>query len=68
MNVNLVDLKSVHHLEAVEVPNNNVSLEAHVGLLTGGDVFSGWGDLDDGNVIVVASQELLGTRDDVSNN
>jgi len=37
-------------------------------LLTGGDVFSSWGDLDNRNVIVVASQELLGTRDDVSNN
>jgi hypothetical protein len=65
---NLVELKSVHHLEAIEVPNNNVSLEAHVGLLTGGDVFSSWGDLNNRNVIVVASKELLGTRDDVSNN
>jgi hypothetical protein len=58
----------VHHLEAVEVPNDNISLEAHVGLLTGGDILSGFGDLDNGNVVIVAPEELLGTGDNVSNN
>jgi hypothetical protein len=31
---NLMQLKSMHHLKGIEVPNNDVRLEAHVSLLS----------------------------------
>ena len=41
-------------------------LEAGVGALAGGDVLARARDSDDGNVVVVAPEELLGARDDVA--
>jgi len=46
LNEDFVKLKSMHHLESVEVPNDNVSLEAHVSLLTSGNVFTSRGNFD----------------------
>lgn len=42
-----VELESVHHLECIKVPNDNISLEAHMGLLTRGDILASVADLDD---------------------
>lgn len=63
----LVQLESVEHGHRVEVPDDNVGLESHVGLLSGGDVLAGVGDGDHADVIIVSSEELLGSREGVSN-
>ena len=41
-------------------------LEARVGSLAGGDVLAGVGDSDDADVVVVAAEEVLRARDNVS--
>ena len=43
-------------------------LESHVGLLSGGDVLSALGDGNDGDVVVVSSEEVLLPGDNVTDN
>lgn len=62
-----VQLKSMHHLKSVEIPNNDVSLEAHVSLLTRCNVLSSLSNFNNRDIVVVASEELLGPRNNVSN-
>lgn len=57
----LVELESVNHLQGVEVPDDDIGLESHVSLLTGGNIFASVADLDYGDVVVVTPQELLST-------
>jgi len=42
-----VHLESVHHVQIVEVPNDDVSLKALVGLLSGSDVLASVRNNDD---------------------
>lgn len=63
-----VNFESMHHLEGIEVPNNDVSLETHMSLLTRCNVFSTLGDFNDGDIVVMASEELLCSRDNMSDN
>jgi len=66
LNQNLVQLESVEHRHGVEIPDNDISLESHVGLLSRGDVLAGSGDGDHANVIIVSSEELLSSSEGVS--
>jgi len=66
LNQNLVQLESVEHGHRVEIPDDDIRLESHVGLLSRGDVLAGGGDGDHGNVIIVASEELLSSSEGVS--
>lgn len=63
----LVELKSVDGFQRVEIPNDDFSLEAHMSLLASSDVLSRVGNPDYRDVVVVTSEELLSSRDDVSN-
>lgn len=38
---NLVELKTLNYLKGIKIPDNDISLEAHVSLLSTGDVLSG---------------------------
>jgi len=68
LNQNLVHLEPVHHLQSVEVPNDDVGLEALVGLLAASNVLASVRDNYDGDLIVVAAEELLCSANNVSNN
>jgi len=63
-----VQLESVEHGHGVEVPDDNVGLESHVGLLSRSDVLARRRNGDHGDVIIVSSEELLGSSEGVSNN
>lgn len=63
-----MQFQSVQLLQRVEVPNDNLSLEAGMGFLSGGDVLAGARDSDHGNVVVVALEELLGAGNNVAHN
>ena len=43
---NLVQLESLHQLQGIKVPDNDISLEAHVSLLARSNVLSRRGDRD----------------------
>lgn len=62
-----MQLQSMHHLEGIEVPNNDVSLETHMSLLTRCNILSSLCNFYDGDIVVVASQKLLCSRDNMSN-
>lgn len=66
LNQNLVQFESVEHGHGIEIPDNDIGLESHVGLLSRGDVLAGSRDSDHGNVIIVSSEELLGSSEGVS--
>lgn len=80
LNQHLVHLESVHHLERVEVPDDDISLntrakarrtrksylEALVGFLSTCNVLSSVRDDDDRDFVVVAAEELLCSADNVS--
>jgi hypothetical protein len=105
LNQNLVHFQPVHHLESIEVPDDDVRLtksserkssdlnyfplplslransrtvtgdlrnltylEALPGLLSTCNVLSGVGSNDNGDLVVVATEELLCSADDVSDN
>jgi len=67
LNQDLVELKALNNLKGIKVPNNDVSLEAHVCLLTTGNVFPCAGNSDHRDVVIVTSEELLSSGDNVSN-
>jgi hypothetical protein len=62
----LMHLESVHHLKRVEVPDDDVRLKALVGFLSTSDVLSCVGDNDDRDFVVMASEELLCSANNVS--
>lgn len=64
--MDLVQLEAVDNLEGVEVPNDNISLEAGVGLLAGSNVLSRVRDGNDRDVVVVTAEEVLGSGDNVA--
>jgi hypothetical protein len=49
-----MQLESMHHLESIKVPDNDVSLETHMSLLSRGDVLSRLCDFNDRDIVVVA--------------
>ena len=54
-----MQLKAVLQGPFLEVPNDDICLEAHEGALATGDVLAIGRDSDDGDLIVVASEEGL---------
>lgn len=62
-----MQLESVEHGHGVEVPDDDVGLESHVRLLSRSDVLAGGRNGDHGDVIIVSSEELLGSCEGVSN-
>jgi len=61
-----VQFESVEHRHSVEIPDDNVGLETHMGLLSRGDVLAGGGNSDDRDVVIVTSEELLSSSKCVS--
>lgn len=61
-----MEFETMHESTILEVPNDNICLESHESLLARSDVFARFGDCDDGDLVVVPSQECLRTRDYVS--
>lgn len=49
----------------MKVPNDDISLKAHEGPLTAGDIPAIWRDFDDRHFVVVTSEECLFPREDV---
>jgi len=66
LNEDLVQFESVEHRHSVEIPDDNVGLETHMGLLSRGDVLAGGGNSDDRDVVIVTSEELLSSSKCVS--
>lgn len=56
----------MEHRHGVEIPDDDISLESHVGLLSRGNVLAGSRDGDHTNVIIVSSEELLSSSEGVS--
>lgn len=61
-------LQTVFHLQGVKVPNDDISLKALVGSLATSNVFTRVGDDNDGDLVVVTSEELLCSANNVSHN
>ena len=51
--------QSLHKLESVEIPDDDIGLESHVCLLTRCQVFSRRGSSNNGDVVVVTLYEIL---------
>lgn len=68
-----VKFKSVEKLAFLEVPYDNIGLfnelylKSHIGFLSSGDISSRRWYLDNCDVIVVSTQEILRTRKDMTN-
>jgi len=62
----LMHLQTVFHLQGIEVPDYYVSLKALVGFLTRSNVLACVGNDDDGDLVVVTSEELLCSANNVS--
>lgn len=58
----------VQHFHLLEVPNDNIGVEARVSLLSTGDVPSAWTHSQTSDFVVVPSEEGLGSLDDVPYN
>lgn len=63
----LMHLQTVLQLQGIEVPDYNISLKALVGFLATSNEFSSVGDDDNGDLVVVTSEELLCSANNVSN-
>lgn len=59
-------LQTVLHFQGIEVPDDDISLKALVGLLAGSNVLACVGDDDNGDLVVVTSEELLCSANNVS--
>jgi len=62
----LMHLQTVLHLQGIEVPDYYISLKALVGFLTRSNVLACVGDDDNGDLVVVTSEELLCSANNVS--
>lgn len=63
---NLVHLQTVLQFQGIEVPDDDISLETLVGLLATSNEFARAGANNDGDLVVVASEELLCSANNVS--
>ena len=61
-----MQFQSVKERHLMEVPNDDICLESHMGLLAWSDVVAALAHCYGGNLIIVSSEEVLGPADDVS--
>jgi hypothetical protein len=60
-----MQFQPIEKRSGLEVPNYDISLETHIGLLSTGDILARRGNFDDCDLVVMSSEETLRTGQNV---